>query len=288
MSDLQTADVNAEDKVVATTTEVSSTEENKESSVLTDQQKADAEIAKDLVEDEDKGESKDESKEETKEETKESSESKEEDTSESKEDTSESDAKGADARKQVLQSEIRELVSKRNELRGEVEQLNAKAYRTETPEELIDKGLSEEEAETEVLRQEMQIKDFNIKVADLNATLNIESLQVMQDFPMFDPDHPSFDPELSKTVGELYNKAAKPVVDKKTGLVIESNITPYDFYKAFADTSARISEKSKVTGQLEGQKAADKEIAAAEVQSSAAPKVAKEDAFLKGLLSSDE
>lgn len=283
MSDLQTADVNAEEPVVTTTTEDSSTEENKESSVQTEQEKADAEIAKDLVEDEPEEESEEKSKDE------EDSKPEDEEKSEPKEeDTSESDAKGADARKQVLQSEIRELVSKRNELRGEVEQLNAKAYRTETPEELIEKGLSDEEAETEVLRQEMQIKDFNIKVADLNATLNIESLQVMQDFPIFDPDSSSFDPELSKTVGELYNKSAKPVIDKKTGLVIESNITPYDFYKAFAETSTRISAKSKVTGQIEGQKAADKEIAAAEVPSSSAPKVAKEDAFLKGLLSSDE
>lgn len=132
------------------------------------------------------------------------------------------------------------------------------------------------------------MREFNLHVADLNANLNIESLQVMQDFPVFDPDSSQYDKDLSARVRALYEKAAQPQVDKRTGLVLKSNLAPYEFYKAFADTHISSGAKSRVEGKIEGQKAADKQLAAAETPSSTAPRTAKEDPFLKGLLSKDD
>lgn len=295
MSDIQApaADVNTADEQVdlkSTTPEESSTKDKKETSTPTDQEQADKEIAADLEK---------ETKEQSKEDSDEADDTDETDTPEDKEKSEEDDtkdpvvdeeevAKGAEARKQALQTEIRELVSKRNEVRADVERLNARAYRTETAEELEEQGLTPEEAENEILKQQMQLKEFNLHVADLNANLNIESLQVMQDFPVFDPDSKSFDKDLSDRVRGLYEKAAQPQVDKRTGLVTKSNIAPYEFYKAFAETHESSGTKSRVEGEIEGKKAADKELEAAETPSSTAPKTAKEDPFLKGLLSKED
>ncbi len=294
MSELETpaADVNApanaDDKSTATATP--SVDDKKETSTEADQIAADKAIEEDLKKEDKKKAKEDplESDDTDEEDNPEDADKKEEADQQESEDEKAERAKGAEARKNALQTEIRELVSKRNELRAEVEQQNAKAYRVETAEELAEQGLSEEEAENEILRQEMQMREFNLHVADLNANLNLESLQVMQDFPIFDPDSSEYDSGLAQRVRGLYEQAAQPQVDKKTGLVLKSNIAPYEFYKAFAETHQSSGAKSRVEGKIEGQKAADKQLAAAETPSSTAPRTAKEDPFLKGLLSKDD
>lgn len=292
MSELETpgaaveAPANADDKSTATPTPA--VDEKKETSTEADQLAADKAIEEDLKK-EDKKKAKEEPTPGEDQEEEEPEESEEDKAAKKSDDEQEAErAKGADARKQALQTEIRELVSKRNDLRAEVEQQNAKAYRVETAEELADQGLTEEEAENEILRQEMQMREFNLHVADLNANLNIEALQVMQDFPVFDPDSSEFDETLRDRVRVLYEQAAQPQVDKRTGLVLKSNIAPYEFYKAFAETHQSSGAKSRIEGKIEGQKAADKQLAAAETPSSTAPRTAKEDPFLKGLLSKED
>lgn len=285
------ADVNAADETVeqkTTTPADSSSKETKEESSQVDKldtSEADEAIAKDLAGKGDSDEADDTD------ETEEPDDKKLPDLPDADEEVAkgaEDKAKGAEARKEALQTEIRDLVSKRNEIRKEIEQEIAKAYRTETIEELEEQGLSPEDAEKEILRQENEMLKFNTHVADLNNTLNIEALQVMQDFPVFDPDSSSYDKDLSERVRGLYERAAQTQIDEKTGLVISSNLPPYEFYKAFAETHQVSGEKSRVQGQIDGQKAADKELAAAEVPSSTAPKTQKQDPFLKGLLSSDD
>lgn len=273
----------------AETTDASS-EETKKNDAL-DTTEADKEIAEDLAkskgsDDSDEEEAKDE---ESEEESKEEEEETKEEESKDESETEAERVKGAEARKQALQTEIRELVAKRNDARAEYEAEIAKHYRTETTEELIEQGLSEAEAENEKLKQEMQMRDFNTHVADLNGTLNIEALQVMQDFPVFDPDSPMFDEKLAERVKGLYERAAQPVIDKKTNLVIKSNIPPYEFYKAFAETHTESSAKSRVEGEIEGKKAAEQETAAAEIPSNSAPqRTKKQDPFLKGLLTKED
>ncbi len=192
--------------------------------------------------------------------------------------------KGAEARKEQLQTEIRQLVAKRNELRAEVTDVNSKVYAPQSPEELVDQGMDPAMARVEALEQRTQMAEFNAHVADLNANLNIEALQVMADYPVFNPDAPEYDKALADKARQVYEKAAAVQTDPNTGLIIQANALPYEIYKAFAEAAQSGTQRGAINGQI----AAEKNLAAADPVPTSAPKAAPEDPFLKGLMSSDD
>lgn len=273
----ETTDVNEEVEQVTTPTE-SSPEATKEPEVESEvideddskalQEKADKEIAEDL-EDQDKKEESDETEEESKEEPEEAEEVKEPETPK----------KGAEARKAELQTDIRKLVAQRNELRDEVTRANAQVYEPQSAEQLIEQGYDPAIARVEALEQRTQMAEYNAQVTDLNANINIEALQVMADYPVFDPDSDQYDSTLANRARDVFEKSAQVQVDPNTGLIVQANVLPYDIYKAFAETKSTGAQQGKVNGQ----KAAEKMLSSAEPQSSAAPKQEKVDPFLKGL-----
>lgn len=276
------------EEVEQITTEADSpTEETKESGVDTEiideddaaaeKKKADEEVLKDL-ETEDKQQESDEDSEDDEDKTDEPDEDKpeEKDVDETDDDQPK---KNAETRKEELQAEIRDLVAKRNVLREEVEATNAKVYEPQSAEELIEQGMDPALAKVEALEQGQKMDKFNAHVTDLNANLNVESLQVMADFPIFNPDAPEYDKALAETAKNAYQRAAQIQVDPNTGLVVQANVLPYEIYKAIAD--ARTSGTQQ--GAAKGQKAAEKMLASADTPSSSAPKQPKEDPFLKGL-----
>ena len=175
-----------------TTEPDSSTEETKESGVDTElideddvaaaEKKAADEITKDL-ETEDKKKESDEDSEDDEDKTDETEEDKPEEK-EVEETDDDQPKKNAETRKEELQTEIRDLVAKRNVLREEVEATNAKVYEPQTAEELIEQGMDPAMARVESLEQGQKMDKFNAHVTDLNANLNVESLQVMADFPL--------------------------------------------------------------------------------------------------------
>lgn len=187
--------------------------------------------------------------------------------------------KGAEARKAELQNEIRTLVSQRNNLRTEVESKNAEQYRPQTAAELVELGSDPVLAEIQALRQENQMSAFNQHVTETNANLNTESLQLMADYPVFDARSDQYNESLAKQVNTLYQKVAGIQTDQKTGLITDVQTLPYDFYKSFAEIHAAGAQN----GQVKGQQAAEKMLAAAETTSSSAPKAPKEDPFMAGL-----
>lgn len=186
----------------------------------------------------------------------------------------------AEERKAALSSEIRELVATREGLRSAIAAENAKVYAPQTADELIAGGIDPTTARMEALEQRTQMAEFNAHVADLNANLNAEALQVMHDFPVFDPQSPQYDKTLAERATGVYTQAANQQVDPRTGLIVQSNALPYNIYKAFAEIHAMGSQNGKVSGQ----QAAEKMLAATEPTSSLAPKTPKEDPFLKGLM----
>lgn len=190
--------------------------------------------------------------------------------------------KGAEVRKSELQGEIRSLVARRNELRVEVARVNSQAYKPQSAEEIIaETGADPAMAEVQALRQEQKMAEFNNYVTDLNASINTESLQVMADFPLFDPQSKDYDAGLSKRAAELYKRVANIQTDPKTGLTIRANVLPYDVYKAIAETA----QSGTRQGAVKGQRAAEKMLAAADATPSGgeATKPRKEDPFLAGL-----
>lgn len=271
MANEATSDVKEEVGQVTTEAESSTagTEEPAVQEELTPEAKADKEILEDLQESEDT----------TKEEDGEAEADANEEPEVEEADKEVEPKKDAESRKEALNLEIRDLVSKRNELRAEITDINAKVYTPQSAQELIDQGVDPALARVEALEQRTQMAEFNAHVTDLNANLNIESLQVMNDFPVFNPDAPEYDEALSQRAREVYEQAAQIQTDPKTGLIIQSNANPYNIYKAFAETAGKGVQDGAVKGQI----AAEKNLAAADTVSSAAPKQPKEDNFLKGL-----
>lgn len=188
--------------------------------------------------------------------------------------------KDAAARKEQLKSEIRDLVSKRNELRDSITNENGKVYQPKTADELIADGMDASEARVKALEDRQELSEFNARVTDLQANLNVESLQVMTDYSMFDPRSPDYNEEFANQVGGLYEKSANIVRDPNTGLIVSANILPYDFYKGFAEAYQQGAD----TGTVKGQQAADKNEAAAEPTASSKPPTPKDDPFMKGLM----
>lgn len=184
----------------------------------------------------------------------------------------------AEERKQTLNGEIRDLVSERNNLRTEVERLNSQVYAPESVEDIMENtGQSQAEARITAMEQRQELSDYNSRVAEAQLVIGNESERVLSDFPMFNPDSPDFNPAVADQAATLLSQNL--LVDPNTGQVIGSNVSPYQLYK----TIASASQVSAVENQIKGRKASNQEFAAAEPQSSAAPKQPKEDPFLAGL-----
>lgn len=187
--------------------------------------------------------------------------------------------KGAEARKEQLQTEIRNLVAQRNQQRQEIAEVNAKAYQPQTAQELVDEGLDPLDARIQAMEQRTQMAEYNAHVADLNANLNIESLQVMSDFPVFNPNAPEYNEGLAKLAADTYTRSAQTQTDPRTGMIIQANVLPYDIYKSFASAHASGAQN----GQVKAQQSVEKMMAASDTPSSSAPKQEKVDPFLVGL-----
>jgi hypothetical protein len=181
--------------------------------------------------------------------------------------------------KNEANTRIRTLANENRELRQQVEQLNAQVYKPATEQDLVDAGYSETDAKVEALRQDIEVERFNRQVTELNYSLQDEARAALNDFPVFNPKSDQYNETLAKNVAELYQQAAGVKTDPNTGLVINANVMPYNFYKTFADTIQNVALES----QVKGQKANEKMLAAVDAPSSAPPKEAKVDPFLQGL-----
>lgn len=187
----------------------------------------------------------------------------------------------AEERKAQLNTEIRDLVSKRNALKAEVEKINADVYQVATEDELVEQGLSATDAKVEALRQRIEVRDYNEKVAEAQLTIESESQRVLQDFPIFNPDSTDFDKELAEEAAQLLS--ANLVLDPNTQQVIGSNVSPYQLYK----TIARAHQTSTVKGQIRGREDTEQMLANADSASNAAPEKKAKDPILEILASDD-
>jgi hypothetical protein len=181
----------------------------------------------------------------------------------------------ADERKTQLNTEIRDLVAQRSTLRDEVTRLNAEVYQPATEQELEADGMSATDAKVEALRQQIEVRDFNERVAEAQLTIESEANRVMQDFPTFNPESSEYDEELSNEASQLLQ--ANLVRDPNSGQIIGSNVSPYQLYK----TLARASGISATKAQLKGQEATEKMLANADTAGSASPPKEKTDPLVE-------
>lgn len=183
----------------------------------------------------------------------------------------------ADERKTQLSTEIRDLVSQRNALKAEVEKANAEVYQPATENELVDQGLSATDAKVEALRQQIEMRDYNERVAEAQLTLSSESQRVLNDFPIFNPDSDTFDAELAQEAADTLG--SNLLIDENSKQIIGVNpgFSTYQFYK----TLARASGISQVKGQIKGQRDTEQMLANADTNTSTAPPKAKVDPLME-------
>ncbi len=179
------------------------------------------------------------------------------------------------------ENRFQQLANENRALKEYIEKINAEVYKPQTTEELIDEGLTPELAEVRSLKQQLEVQEYNNKVVEAQSYLSNDSARVMQDFPIFDPDSPEFQEDIAASAAEALEKSL--IIDPNTNQIIGSHLTPYQIYKPIADAF----EKSKVAGQIQGQKATEKMLANVDARPSATPKQPKKDPLME-ILSSDD
>jgi len=214
----------------------------------------------------------------------------------------------AEERKSQLNSEIRNLVSEknnlvaeRNRLKDEVQQMTGQVYEAPKAEDLttqINPETGQEytrlEARQEALEQQINLDKYNTQVADAQLTLSSEAMQVLNEFPIFNPDSDQFDEELRDEAADLLEANLirdpnVPELDPATGqptgkgLIIGSNVSPYKLYK----TLARANGISQTKGELKGQQNAEEMLANTDAASSNAPPSKPKDPLME-LWTSDD
>jgi len=204
-------------------------------------------------------------------------------TEESSDETSEEEKpkakNSAENRKQQLNQEIRELVATRSQLQREVEQANQQYYQPQSVEQLVESGMDDVEARFKALEQERAIEKYNAQVSETTNAVNTESLQVFSDFPEFDSESPEYNEPLAKRAAAAYTRVAGIVEDKNTGLIVSANVTPYNFYKDFAETH----REAMTRGEVSARKNVEKQFATAENPVQTAKSHApKKDSFEEG------
>lgn len=167
----------------------------------------------------------------------------------------------------------------RQRTRQQVAQQLDQVYGPRSQEDLIQEGYSEADAKIEALRQEMLFRDQRNQIADLNAGLQVDASQVLNDFPVFNPESPDFDPDFAKEVEDLYRQAADLQADEQ-GIVLQAKQPLYDFYNRMYAMYSRGNSK----GEQNGQKNAVKMLSRTETPSGASQTNSEdsEDPFLQG------
>ena len=211
--------------------------------------------------------------------TEESGDTTEESSDETKEEDKPKAKNSAENRKQQLNQEIRDLVATRSQLQREVEQANQQYYKPQSVDELVESGMDNVDARFQALEQERAIEKYNAQVSETTNAVNTESLQVFSDFPEFDSESPEYNESLAKRAAAAYTRVAGLVTDKNTGLIVSANVTPYNFYKDFAETY----RDAMTRGETSARKNVERQFATAEnpVQT-AKTQEPRKDEFLKG------
>jgi len=126
------------------------------------------------------------------------------------------------------------------------------AYGPKSEEDLVQEGYDQRDAQVEALRQEMQYERQKTYIAELNAGMQAEAVQVTSDFPVFNPNSPDFDPEFTGMVEQQYKLASRLQTDE-AGIVVNAEVPLYDFYKQMHNIYSRGTSRGQQQGQQEYQ-----------------------------------
>jgi hypothetical protein len=153
----------------------------------------------------------------------------------------------------------RRRIQERQRTKQAVEQQLDQTYGPQTAEELVEQGYSEAQARLEALEQSIAYKEQRTQIAELNASLQVEAVNVYNDFPVFKEGSPDYDPEFAQMVEQQYRQASRLQTDEN-GIVTNAEVPLYDFY----ENMARIYNRGATKGQQQGQQVTDEMLARTE------------------------
>lgn len=162
-----------------------------------------------------------------------------------------------EARDQAARQAWLERQRSRNEVAQQVDQF----YGPMTQEQLVQQGMDPTDAGVEALRQEMAFSQERTRVAELNATMRAEAVEVFSDFPVFrefnadGTKNPDYDPAFAKEVENGYKQAARVQVDEN-GIVLSADVPLYDYYQRMYNiynrgTSRGAQQKQNATAAMQ-------------------------------------
>ncbi|MCA9333547.1 hypothetical protein KC963_00710 [Candidatus Saccharibacteria bacterium] len=192
------------------------------------------------------------------------------------------------------ENRFQKLANENRELRDQLSQLHQQVYQPQTEQDLINEGLSPELAEVRALKQRLEVQDYTNRVYESQVALSNESAQVIEDFPIFDPNSKDYQADIAAEAATALEKVLIrdpniAEIDPRTGRptgrgqIIGSHVSPLEIYKPIADAY----EKSRRQGQIQGQKATEKMLSSVDARGSITPKERKADPLLD-ILSSDD
>lgn len=150
--------------------------------------------------------------------------------------------------------------------RRQVEQAIDKAYQPQNINELraayieagYDEGTATLLARGDVQDQRNQINEARAEIAELNAGMAMEAMEVVNSIPWLNSDNKdSYDQKTTEAVSTLYESLAL-TKDPNTGQTVEAKLSPKQFYTLMN----QVRESGAAEARLEGQKAAERQMAA--------------------------
>lgn len=146
----------------------------------------------------------------------------------------------------------RQAWQERQRTRQNIAQQLDQSYGPKTQEQLENEGMDPADAKFEALRQEMAYKEERTRIAELNAGMQAEAVNVINDFGVFNPKSPDYDEDFTKEVEAAYKTAARLEVDEN-GIIINAELPLYDYYQRMANIYNRGTSKGTQVGQQQMQ-----------------------------------
>ena len=156
------------------------------------------------------------------------------------------------ARRAHNEQMARQRIQERQRTRNAVAQQIDQAYGPKSEQELVEQGYSEQQAQIEALRQEMQYRDQRNQIAELNAGMQVEAVSVVNDMPVFNPNSPEYDPDFTQFVEQQYKQVANLQLDDN-GIIVNANVPLYDYYQQMYDVRQQLISKGQQQGQSQYQ-----------------------------------
>lgn len=138
----------------------------------------------------------------------------------------------------------------RQKTRQQIAQQIDQNYGPKTEEDLIEEGLAPRDAQIEALRQEIAFKDQRTAIAEMNAGMQSDAVNVLSDFSVFNPESPDYDEEFTAEVQAQYVQASRLQTDEQ-GIVLNAELPLYDFYQRAATIYNRGASKGSEKGQTD-------------------------------------